>query len=260
MDGGNVMTNRWTFLSSLALLSIATLACATLIPLVPDLEWDSSPDRVIVSYDCFAGLVPMEYINNAMPVFRLWGDGRAIWVEDQMGGGRKVFTATFTPDEVRALLNEMATRHFFTMADTYEPGYEIMDGGACQMQVNLLSLTKSVSELTGSQPPDDLRTLEGWLSSGAGHAGDPYVPERGYIIATPLQDPVSTATRVWPEDGIGGVRLEDAQGGLLVEGEALRAAWDIVNTDIYATVASGQSTYRIAVQIEGVTSQWPANP
>lgn len=254
------MISRITYLLSLALLSIASLACATLIPLVPELAWDPSPDHVIVSYACFAGLVPMEYINNGMPVFRLWGDGRAIWVEDQMGGGRKVLTATFTPDEVRALLTEMATRHFFTMADTYEPGYEILDGGACQMQVNLVSLTKSVSDLTGSQPPDDYYTLAGWLSRGADHASAPYVPERGYIIATLLQDPVSTATHTWPDGGIDGVRLEDAQGGLLVEGEALRAAWDIVNTDIYATVASGASTYRIAVQIEGVTDRWPGNP
>ncbi len=244
----------------LRLIPALTLACATVVPVVPPLEWDPAPDHAVVSYGCYAGLVPMEYLNNAMPIFKLWGDGRAIWVEDQMGGSRTVRTATFTPDEMRVLLNEMASRHFFTLADAYEPDYEIMDGGVCQMRVALLGETKQVSEYTGSQPPDDYWALADLLAGGAGHPSDPYVPERGYLLTTLLQEPVSAATHTWPEDGIDGVRLADAQGGLLVEGEALRAAWDIVNTDLYATIASGQATYRIAVQIEGVTERWPGNP
>lgn len=253
--------HRSTIMRAIAgtLLS-ATLACATLTPVVPELTWDHAADHEVIAYDCFAGLVPMEIQQNHIPTFRLWGDGRAIWVHEWAGGERRVLTATFTDAEVTALLTQMAQRHFFTLADSYEPDYEIMDGGVCQLRVVLSNTTKSVSVLTGANPPDDYWDLTGLLVSGGDHAASDYVPERGYVLATPLQDPVSAADASWPAEGLGGVQLANAAGGVAAEGEALAKAWSIVNANPYAVVESGGATYRLVVQVEGVTRSWPGQP
>ncbi|MBL8096134.1 MAG: hypothetical protein JNL73_18305 [Anaerolineales bacterium] len=244
----------------LGLIPIVSLACATFSPVVPELVWDRSADVEVISYACYGGLVPNEVWMNDIPTFRLWGDGRALWVEDQIDGSRRVYTAQFTDDEITAMLTEMAQRRFFTMADSYEPDYEIMDGGACQMRVVLADTYKSVSALTGGEPPADYDALAGFLVRAGGHAGTDFVPERGFLFAMPSGDPVSAATASWPADGIDGIRLADSPGGVPIEGEALRAAWAIVNTSIFTVVESGGQTFRIAVQVEGVTSTWPQQP
>jgi hypothetical protein len=242
------------------LLPIVVLACATFTPVVPELVWDRSADVEVISYACYGGLVPNEVWMNDIPTFRLWGDGRALWVEEQAGGSRRVYTAQFTDDEITAMLTEMAQRRFFTMADSYEPDYEIMDGGVCQMRVVLADTYKSVSVQTGGEPPADYGVLAGYLARAGGHSATDYVPERGYLFAMPSGDPVSAAMASWPAEGIDGVRLADSQGGVPIEGEALRTAWAIVNTGIFTVVESGGKAYRLAVQVEDVTKTWPQIP
>ncbi|HRE28886.1 MAG TPA: hypothetical protein PK954_19750 [Anaerolineales bacterium] len=242
------------------LLPIVSLACATFAPVVPDLVWDRSAEVEVISYACYGGLVPNEVWMNDIPTFRLWGDGRALWVEDQIDGSRRVYTAQFTDDEITAMLTEMAQRRFFTLADSYEPDYEIMDGGACQMRVALADTYKSVSVLTGGEPPADYDVLAGYLVRAGGHSGVDFVPERGFLFATPSGDPVSAATASWPADGIDGIRLAESAGGVPIEGEALRTAWEIVNRGIFTVVESGGESFRLAVQVEGVTSTWPVAP
>ncbi len=241
----------------LSVLPAAVLACATFIPVVPAFEWNRAADRGVISYGCYGGMMPQEALANDIPTYRLWGDGRALWVEQQSGGGRRVLTATLTDDQIKGLLTEMAQRRFFTMADSYEPSSTVYDGVACVMQVSLTDTTKSVTALTGGEPPDDYWTLASWLAGGGGVSGVDYIPEHGYLFATPVSSTPTPATHTWPAAGIDGVRLADAGGGLAVEGEALRAAWDIVNAGIYSAVESDGVVYHLAVQVEGVTSDWP---
>lgn len=241
----------------LGLLPAALLACATYIPVVPAFEWDRAADHELVSYACYGGLMPQEAMDNDIPTYRLWGDGRALWVEEQSNGARRVLTATLSDDQIRAVLNEMAQRRFFTMADSYEPSSTVYDGVACVLRASLIDTTKSVNALTGGTPPDDFWTLAGWLAQGAGITGVDYVPERGYLFATPVSATPTSPTHTWPAEGIGGVRLVDAVGGIEVEGDALRAAWDIVNAGIYSAVESEGVPYHLHVQIEGVTTNYP---
>ncbi len=60
---------------------LASLACNALVPPKPPLNWDASPSAVIVEVTIIGGLVPREYVMNAIPDARVWGDGRIVWVE-----------------------------------------------------------------------------------------------------------------------------------------------------------------------------------
>lgn len=242
-------------------LVLASLACATLSPApVPELVWDPSADVEVVHYSCGGGMVPYDSYANAIAPMRIWGDGRAVWTGSSDPGARAVLTAQLTPDELRAVLQHVADAGFFGWRDSYAPAEPVMDGGSCTLTVSLDGSTKTVSVSDGAEPPAGFGDLAGWLASGAGTTGVAYVPERGYLMAWLLTDYSGPADAQWPAEGIDGVRLADAQSGLLVTGPALETAWSIVNASPYTVVESDGAYYHITVQIEGVTNQWDPQP
>lgn len=252
-------TVRWRL--SMLGLALATLACSTLSPVpVPDLVWDPSPDTEVVSYDCGGGMMPDNAYANAIAPMRIWGDGRALWTATDSTGGRRVLTAQFSSDELRAVLQHVADAGFYGWRDSYQPAEPVMDAGACSLAVNLTGSSKRVTVDDFGDPPAGYADLVGWLMGGAGAGGVDFVPEQGYLQAWLLTDYAGPSAYVWPAEGIAGVRLAEATSGLLVSGEALTTAWGIVNANSYGVVESDGAFYQLAVQVEGVTDRWDAQP
>ena len=93
---------RGSFISLIAFVSLIflSLACNTLLPPRPPLEWDTSAGVVIVLADTGGGML---YEPNALADAVLYGDGTLRWVTYASGGARQVYVATLTPDEVKWL-------------------------------------------------------------------------------------------------------------------------------------------------------------
>src|SRR5258707_9328682 len=116
--------NRLAFISfvlrltkwSIVLLILPALACNTLFPPRPPVEWNAVPNNVVIQASSGGGMM---YEPNPMPFARLRGDGQFIWVEGGTAGGRRVKVATLTTDQVRHLLQTIVDAGFFGWKDSY---------------------------------------------------------------------------------------------------------------------------------------------
>lgn len=241
-------------LSSFVLLVLPALACS-LFPPRPKVEWNDAADNVVVQASIGGGLL---FEPNPMPVARLWGDGRLIWVLSDNGGGRRVLVATLNPDQVRKLLQTFVDDGFFGWKDSYSPG-QVYDAASTCLSVSLASVSKSVCETLSGAPArfDDLFSLMG---SGAGATGTDFVPERGYLKVTPLGAALPQASSpvvAWPAGQLG-LQLADVGEGRWIDGAALRLAWGAVNADpLNAILQDGAVYYRAQVFVAGVTGNEP---
>lgn len=235
-------------------LTLAALACVTVLPPRPALEWDEAPETVVIEAYVVGGMVPTNYHQNYIPEVRVFGDGRIVWVEWN-NAQRTVLEGRLTKDELQAVLEEFSSAGFFGWRDFYEPNSTIYDAPTSTLRVNLLSTSKSVSEYVEGAPAQ-YDVLWARVASGAGATGTPFMPENGYLLATPLNGNNAQATHTWP-DAAAGVTLAEVTAGQYVQGEALASAWRIINENQYAVVESDGAQYFISLQIPGISYQTP---
>jgi hypothetical protein len=231
-------------------LALAALACNTVAPPRPDLEWDPASDALIIEAYFAGGLVPQNMALNALPAARVYGDGRIVWVEVTRGL-RTVYEGTLTREQMTALLTRISDAGFFGWKSLYGPVNEVMDAGTTVLAVNLTSGRTQVAEYFEGAPPK-FHELVGWLSGGAGATGVTYSPPRGYLTALPVGDNSQPPAYRWSEADAG-FALAEAVEGRYIEGPALAQAWDIVNTDQFARVESGGEQYYLVVQVPGLS-------
>ena len=243
---------------SLSSLLLASLACNTLLPPRPAVEWDPQAETVIVEADTGGGML---YEPNALPDAVLLGDGTLRWVEHTNHGARQVYTAALTSDEMTALLSDFVNAGFFGWEPYYSPGI-VYDAPSSCLHVSLVSETHVVCE-TLSGAPRAFGRLYQDLASGAGHAAEAvaFEPERGFLRVTDLGPALpggSTLTADWPASALGvGLAELTASGGGWLEGEALAVAWNTINlAPLYPILRDGHY-YQAQLLVPGVTSIQP---
>lgn len=242
------------FASIILTLTLAALACVTVLPPRPVLEWDTSPDAVVIEAYVVGGMVPINYHQNYIPEVRVFGDGRVVWVAWQ-DAHRTVLEGHLTQAELRTVLEEFSSAGFFGWENFYEPEGMIYDAPTSTLRVNLLSINKSVSEYVEGAPAQ-YGVLWARVASGAGTVGTPFEPASGYLLATPINGTNMLVTHTWPDEATG-LTLSEVTIGRYVQGEALASAWRIINENQYAVVESDGALYFIAVQIPGISYQAP---
>ena len=239
-------------------LALAALACNTLLPPRPPLEWNPDPTNLVVQASSSGGMLPDP---NNVPGARLWGDGRLVWAEFDSSGGRLVQTRTLTPDEMRALLQRIENDGFFGWKDQYSPG-QVFDAPSTCVTVWLTSQSKSTCEIL-SGAPAGFERLYADLASGAGQAGNDLAPERGYFSVMslgPAAGAGSGPVTDWPGEALG-LPLDQALGGVWIEGAALQAAWQAVNANsLYPLLREGDTLYTARLLAPGVTLADPPEP
>ncbi len=244
-----------------AALFVAGLACNTLAPPRPAVAWDPDPNALIVSGTFCCGLVPYHIVENYVPAVQIWGDGRIVWVDQNNAGSRRVLTATLTPAQLTALVQQFVDAGFFGWDANYGD-YSITDGATQCLSVALTSITKQVCEYY-SGAPAAFQDLYATATGGAGAAGVDVAPVQGYVIAYPqvFQTPPTAETYLnWPAASLG-VSLADNAGGQWLEGEALVFAWRVVNSDNWQPlVREGDAYYLLSVLVPGVTQTDPPTP
>jgi len=235
-----------------AVLLLVSLACNTLVPPRPAVEWDHSPEAVVLRATFCCGLVPQFYAENYIPEVQIWGDGRLIWVEELDGGARRVLVGALTETELAALLQRFVDAGFFGWADNYA-NYDITDGATQCLRLTLSSLSKSVCEYYEGAPAA-FHTLYAEAASGAGAAGSEFVPAEGFLSVWPAQAPSSADDDVLDWDpAVTGLSLAEVAGEVPVDGNALALAWRVVNRSAWQPlVREGNGYYYLVVSIPGL--------
>ncbi len=249
------MRPRFILHPSYFILLAVSLACNTLLPPRPAVEWDSSPEAVVLRGTFCCGLVPQYYAQNYIPEVTIWGDGRIVWVDDHGGGARSVSEGQLTEAELAALLQRLVDAGFFGWADNYA-NYNITDGATQCLRLNLLSTSKSVCEYYEGAPAA-FHTLYSEAAGGAGATGTEFVPAQGTLAVFPVGDP----SNLTPEDyldwdpAVTGLSLADVSGEAPVDGNALALAWRAVNRSAWAPlVREGETFYYLVVTVPGLNA------
>jgi len=236
-------------------LALAALACNTLIPPRPPVEWNPAADSLVVEASSTGGMLP-DF--NYVPAARLWGDGRLVWSEYDSHGGRSIQTRTLTPDEIKALIVRIENEGFFGWNDQYSPGV-VYDAPITCLRVSLTTTAKSVCEMVSGAPAGFGRLFTE-LGSGAGQPGTEFAPERGYLTVTRLQSGPSDEATDWAAETLA-LSLADAQGGLWIEGPALARAWEAVNADsVFTLLREEDAIYQVQLLVPDVTLLQPPAP
>ncbi len=225
----------------------------------PVLAWDDDPNTVVVSGTFCCGFVPYLAVINYIPEVQIYGDGRYIWVEQHENGGRTVRQGQLSQDEIGELLQSMVDAGFFRWDDQYVD-QSVADVADKCLVVNLRGASKSVCEYYRGAP-QAFHALFDRLATGAGASGSEFVPERGYMIATPLKSDFQlgggqTASR-W-DAGLLEVSLAEAGSGTWLTGPSLEIAWQVVNAQPFFPLVEQDGTYyEISLQIPDLSREAP---
>lgn len=239
----------------------AGLACNTLRPPRPAVEWDPSPAAVVLRATNCCGLVPQYYAQNYLPEAQVWGDGRIVWVESISGPDRRVLEATLPAGRLEALLRAFVDNGFFGWEDLYGD-FSVTDLPTKCLDVALTSASKSVCSYNNGGPVM-YHNLYNEVVGAGGASGVEFVPERAYLTAYPraFQTPPAPDSYLnWPVDSFG-LSLADAAQGIWVDGEALAFAWRVVNANSWAPlVREGEAYYDLVVLVPGISQVQPPAP
>jgi hypothetical protein len=226
---------------------LAALACNTLLPPRPPIEWNASPDTVAAEAHTGGGML---YEPNLTYHARLWGDGRLIWTEYDGQGGRELLVTTLSAADMTALLQDFVDAGFFGWDNTYSPGL-VYDAPASCLSVSLAAAYQSVCEVLEGAPRQ-FWPLYSRLASGAGGTASPYLPERAYLSLTPA-GPTATALP-WPAELSPALADIASQGGAWIDGRALAFAWDLVNAEpLQPILSEGDAYFSVQLLVPGVT-------
>lgn len=246
-----------------ALLGLGSIlgGCTPLLDAFFTPKWDTASEAKITSATFCCGFVPYLLLLNYVPDAQIWGDGRIVWTEHDENGHRQVWQGSLTAAQLTQLFVQAHRAGFFGWNDLYRDP-RVADASTQCLRINLQDRAKEVCEyFTGA--PEAFHTLYDFIQGGAGAVGQTYAPDRGWLIAHPLdgfQPEAGMATLEWSV-AQAGMSLQDAVDGVWVEGATLAWVWDVVNTNPWANfVRDGGSYYQISLQVPGLNFDGPATP
>jgi hypothetical protein len=228
---------------------------------IPRVSWEESPDAKIVSATFCCGPTPEFSQRNYIPDAQIWGNGRVIWVQIQ-GSTRSVQEGQLTKEQVLALLQSAASLGFFTWEQLYTMPLVPSDLPEKCLAINLTSMTQRVCEY-GEGAPKAFHALYDTVARGAGATGNAYLPDKGFLISYPQveKQPLDpTSVPPWNAEELG-LSLFEAADGVWVEGKVLEAAWNLINANLWGSIAEEYGEYYyISLQIPGISMMEPTTP
>jgi hypothetical protein len=147
------------------------------------------------------------------------------------------------------LLQDFVDAGFFGWKEAYFSKLPYDNPPSDYLTVNLTSLSKTV-RVSMAQPPEGYTELFNYISTGAGAEGKPFIPQNGTLI---LEETQEKALITWDQETYP-LALNQAAAGIPLEGEALAAAWEIVNREPLAppVVEIDGKAYRFFLLIPGL--------
>jgi len=207
----------------------------------PKAEWDTSPDNVVISYDAF-GEIDYGYI----PDFRVWGDGRIVWVERDQNFTRKVYEGYLSQNQLKEIIEQFVDAGY----------YKWFGGGNSSVNISIGLLTSYKQNSFDAN--EKISQLAEYLASGAGVKANNFIPTIGYLYVFPVEETEYKNTKFtpveWPENKYES-NLENFErsfpNGKEITGDELDFVWQSVNHSPF--IESNGKIYWIAVGIPKIT-------
>jgi hypothetical protein len=223
---------------------------------VSGLVWDTSPDAKTIVATLCCGLAPDLLRINYLPAALVWGDGRILWTKSDSKGHRQVLEGKLSQDQMSALVQGAISQGFFDWNELYKSPNSPTDLPPKCISFQLKDRSHRVCEYFKGAPAE-FTDLYKTLASGAGLEGKDYRPSKGFLVTHP-QDPsykpASTGqSLVWDAKSTN-LSLSKAINGLWIEGPALEAAWDLVQSRPAGPMVKDDGTYyQLSLQIPDVS-------
>jgi len=208
----------------------------------PKIEWDTSPDNVVISYEIFAEL---DY--GYIPDFRVWGDGHIVWVQYDLNKTRKVYEGYLSQNELKDLINQFAKAGFYNLFG---------NDNSTSININIALLTTSRQSSINANTK--ISQLADFLKSGAGTKASEFIPKTGYLFVFPIQETEYKYSKItpmqWPEDKYN-ITFENFDKsfpeGQEFKGDELNFIWQTVNHS--SVVEVNGKVYWIALEIPKIS-------
>ena len=208
----------------------------------PKAEWNTSPDNVVISSNVF-GEIDYGYI----PDFRVWGDGRIVWVEHDQDFTRKVYEGYLSQNQLKEIIKQFV-----------DAGYYKWFGNKNSSPVNIsIGLLNSYKQ-NSFDVDGKISQLVNYLESGAGVEAKEFIPTVGCLYVFPVKETEYKNTKSipvqWPEN------IEETDfanfertfpDGKEITGDELDFVWQIVNHSPF--IKSNDKIYWIALGIPKIT-------
>jgi hypothetical protein len=225
-------------------------------PSVTGLAWDTSPAAKMFVATLCCGLAPDLLRINYLPAALVWGDGRILWTKMDSNGHRQVLEGRLDQDQISDLVKGALSQGFFDWNELYKSPDSPTDLPPKCISLQLKDRSHRVCEYFKGAPAE-FSNLYNTLASGASLKGTDYRPLKGFLVShpqAPTYKPASTGqSLVWDSKSTN-LSLSKAINGIWVEGSALEAAWNLVQSRPAGPVVKDDGTYyQLSLQIPGVS-------
>lgn len=229
----------------------------------PEVFWDSGSEKLIVSATFCCGYTSETVRINYIPDAQIWGDGRIVWTHFDTDGVRSVLASSLTTDQMTAWLQRAVDQGFFGWQELYINPLPPSDLPSQCLSIELESQTRKVCEYDEGAP-QAFHDLYDDIASGMQFVGEKYQPARGYLLAESMGSVDSLkvdSISNWDSVSLG-MLLSQGVNGAWIEGPALEAAWELVNTNPWGAtvVKDGEVLYQISLQVPGLSMTEPPVP
>lgn len=216
----------------------------------PDLTWDDSPESVLIDGTFCCGFTSAEFVANALPEFRIWGDGHFLWVSHQEDGSRRVWETRLTPVEIQAILDRFLQAGFFAWDERYANDTVADFADQC-ITIQLKEARKQVCEYFEGAPPA-FHELFDELASGLGRTGQDFIPQRGFLRTAVFDVDFVSPTIQWTDPALS--LAKTGTSGAWIEGGTLQALWAALNQRPFGPIAAENGVYYMyTIQVPGLS-------
>ena len=229
------------------------------------LDWDRSPDTVIVRLDT-AGSSGLPYNDlNLIPFCTLFGDGHIVWV-DPYADPEQVLEDRLDDETFRSFLEYVIGTGFYSWdqeSGIYIPPTEEPEEGPVveRITVTLYGETRVLNAFSNWPPDAFSNILE--RCQRLSTAPVLYIPPGAWVSAVPVERRSDIPSMPWeifaasfPEVDLATMTLDNPRWAT---GDLARVAWEIARAG-RMQIIDGDATYRLVVQVPGVQPYAPPPP
>lgn len=229
------------------------------------LDWDHSPDTVIVRIDTTGRSGSIANDLNTLPFCVLFGDGHVLWT-DPFSDPEKMLEDRIDDQTMREFLNYIIGTGFYSWDDSGDlliPATEEPDTTPIleRITVHLYGETHVINSLA-NWPPDAFDSI---LQRCQTLSSTPvlYVPAAAWVSAVPTDIRYDVPSIPWEtfasslsEVDLSTMTLENP---VWATGDLVAVAWDLARRGRLQVTQNG-SAYRIVVQVPGIQPNAPPTP
>lgn len=261
--------NKRRLISAMLLLVILLLVAActtpTPTPALPaannnNVDWDHSPDALIVRL-AYAGTFAstIDDLNN-IPYCALWGDGHVIWV-DPFADPQLVLEDRIDEARMRGFLEFMIDMGFFDWANQRDLSANPAESSELE-QLTVTLYGQTVNHAGSHWPADTFEQLLNYCRH-LSNAPVQYLPPGAWVSAVPVDVQRGAPTIPWsvyesryPDVDLVAMPPDDPQWAT---GDWLQRAWEMARQGRTQLTQDGV-TYKIAVQVPDLQESAPPAP